>query len=143
MSSESLRETRIDTASKVKNYGLWTLQIFAAGVFLFAGLSKLVGQEWQIATFETVNVGRWLRYPTGMAEILGAALLLTRRHAGFGALLLAMMMVGAIVTNWFILTERADVPILLFIVLSLIAFGRRDRMILVVEHWWSPEEGAS
>ncbi|HVG34132.1 MAG TPA: DoxX family protein [Pyrinomonadaceae bacterium] len=112
---------------KVFNIILWVLQIAAAAMFLFAGTPKLLGAPQVVAVFDTIGFGQWFRYLTGGLEIIGAILLLIPRLSGVGALLLMCVMVGAAGTHLFLIGGSPVPAIVLFLVMALIAWARRDR----------------
>ena len=87
------------------NVVLWVLQIAAAGMFLMAGFSKLSGNEQMVGMFEAIGVGQWFRYLTGALEVAGAILLLIPRTSGLGALMLAGVMAGAVMTHLFVVGD--------------------------------------
>src|SRR5258705_12207306 len=91
------------STGKTMNVVLWVLQIAAAGLFLMAGFSKLSGNEQMVGVFETIGVGQWFRYLTGALEVAGGILLLIPRTSGLGALMLAGVMVGAVMTHLLII----------------------------------------
>lgn len=75
------------------------LRLLIAALFVGAGVLKLAGAEPMVAVFATLGAGQWLRYAVGVGELLGALMLLTRRLAGAGAVLLSGIMVGAVATQ--------------------------------------------
>jgi len=105
--------------------GLWTLTILCAALFLFAGSSKLAGQAMMVQTFDAIGIGQWFRYLTGTIEVAGAALLFIPSLAFFGAVALAVTMVGAVITHLFVIGGNPVVPILLLAATSTIAYLRR------------------
>ena len=104
---------------------LWTLQILSAAMFLMAGVSKLAGAAAMVQTFDVIGVGQWFRYLTGAIEVVGGVLLLIPSAASYGASVLAMTMVGAIITHLFIIGGSPVVPILLLASTTTIAWFRR------------------
>src|SRR5688572_12666895 len=78
---------------------LWTLQIALAVALGMAGAAKLVGAPEMIQLFDAVAIGQWLRYVTGTFEVLGSLLLLVPIGAAVGALLLAGVMSGAVLSH--------------------------------------------
>ena len=125
--TESTRSPSGSTG-KITNVVLWVLQIGAAGMFLMVGFLKLLANEQTLGMFEaSMGVGRWFLYLTGTLEIAGAFLLLIPRTSGLGALLLAGVMVGAIVTHLFIVGGSPLAAIILLIVTGVVAWGRRKR----------------
>ena len=115
------------STGKVFNIVLWVLQIAAAAMFLMAGFSKLLGNPQMVAMFDAIGVGQWLRYLTGALEVGGAILLVVPRTSGLGALVLAFVMVGAVLTHLLILGGSPLIAIVLLMVTVFIAWGRRGR----------------
>lgn len=112
---------------KAANIALWVLQVAAAAMLGMAGLAKLTGNPDMVAMFGVIGVGQWFRYLTGGLEVLGAILLLVPALAGVGALMLAGVMVGAVLTHLFIVGGSPAIPLVLLVVLAIIAYARRDR----------------
>ena len=83
-------------SSRVLHTTFWIFQVVLAAVFLVAGTTKLGGVQMQVATFDEIGLGQWLRYFTGGIEVIGAIMVLVPRTAGLAALLLGMIMVGAV-----------------------------------------------
>jgi len=121
--------TRLDSGStgKIINVGLWILQIGAAGMFLMVGFLKLSGDQQLVGLFEAIGLGQWFRYVTGSLEILGAVLLLIPGLSGLGALLLVGVMLGAVATHLFVVGGSPLMAIILLVVTSVVAWGRRER----------------
>jgi len=111
-------------SGKVLNITLWILQIFAAGMFLMAGGSKLAGAAPMVATFEKIGIGQWFRYFTGGLEVISAVLLLIPRTAAIGAALLAATMVCAILTHLFIIGGSPAMAVILLVITSTVALIR-------------------
>jgi putative oxidoreductase len=115
------------STAKIVNVVLWVLQIAAAGMFLMVGFLKLSGNPQLVGLFEAIGLGQWLRYLTGSLEVAGAILLLIPRTSGLAALMLAVVMVGAVITHVFIVGGSPRPAIILLIVTGIIAWGRRHR----------------
>ena len=122
--SQSLQIRR----SRVGLVALWGLQVVVAGLFLLAGGSKLAGAAAMVALFDAIGVGQWFRYVTGFIEVTGAVALLVPALAPFGALLLALTMVGAITTHLFIVGGSPVVPVFLLLGSLAILWARRDQL---------------
>jgi putative oxidoreductase len=105
--------------------GLWILQIAGAAMFFMAGIPKLIGDEQMAQVFETIGLGQWFRYATGLIEIVSAILLLTPGLAGLGAIILVPTMIGAILTHLFIIGGSPAIPAGLLIAMAIVAWGRR------------------
>ena len=112
---------------KMVNVVLWVLQIAAAGMFLMVGFLKLLGNPQLVGLFEAIGLGQWFRYLTGTLEVAGAILLLIPRSSGLSALMLAGVMACAVVTHVFIVGGSPLGAIILLVVTSVIAWGRRQR----------------
>jgi uncharacterized membrane protein YphA (DoxX/SURF4 family) len=104
--------------------GLWILQIAGAAMFFMAGIPKLIGDEQMAQVFETIGLGQWFRYATGLIEIVSAILLLTPGLAGLGAIILVPTMIGAILTHLFIIGGSPAIPAGLLIAMAIVAWGR-------------------
>src|SRR5882757_869427 len=94
---------------------LWIVQVALAGLFLMAGASKLFGAAPMVALFDAVGIGQWFRYVTGLIEVGSAIALLVPRAAAFGALALVPTMLGAIVTQVFIVHASPVPPAVLLV----------------------------
>ena len=114
------------STGKIVNLVLWVLQIAAAGMFLMVGFLKLSGNAQLVGLFEAIGLGQWFRYLTGALEVAGALLLLLPRTSGLGALMLAGVMVGAVVTHVFIVGGSPLMAISLLVVTGVVAWGRRQ-----------------
>ena len=104
------------------------MQVLVALLFVAAGSGKLVGTADMIALFNAVGIGQWFRYVTGSLELLGALLLIVPGKTAFGAVLLAGVMAGAVVSHLTVLHTAATVPLALFALTALIAWGRRTQL---------------
>ena len=107
---------------------LWVLTLFVAGMFLFAGAMKLSAQPMMVAMFGQIGFGQWFRALTGTLEVVGALLVLVPATAAIGALLLAVVMIGAIVTHLFIIGGSPLMPIVLLASSIAIAYLRREQI---------------
>jgi len=115
------------STGKIVNVVLWVLQIAAAGMFLMVGFLKLSGNAQLVGLFEAIGLGQWFRYLTGTLEVAGAFLLLIPRTSGLGALMLAGVMIGAVVTHLFIVGGSPLMAIILLVATGVVAWGRRQR----------------
>jgi putative oxidoreductase len=125
--------TDISTApprGRAINITLWVLQVLLAAFFVFAAAPKLLGEPTAVAAFQAIGFGEWFRYLTGACELGGAIGLLIPRLSGVAALGLVGVMVGATLTNLFLLPGAAPlaiVTVLLGAVFGWIAWGRWPR----------------
>jgi putative oxidoreductase len=109
------------------NAVLWVAQVLLAVFFALAATPKLLGDPTAVASFHAIGFGQWFRYLTGTCELAGAIGLVIPRLSGLAALGLVGVMVGATVTNLFLLPGMAPVAVvtvLLGVVFALIARGR-------------------
>lgn len=81
--------------------------------FVGAGGAKLAGAEMMVATYDTIGLGQWFRYLTGIVEIAGAVLLWLPGRQVVGAGLLGATMVGAVLAHWLVLGPSAVPSIIL------------------------------
>ena len=112
----------------MRNVTLWLLTIVSAGMLLLAGTMKLAGVQMQVDLFAALGIGQWFRYVTGSLEVGGAIGLFVPAAATYAALLLAMVMVGAVATHLLIIGGNPLVPILLLGATLAIAWLRRERI---------------
>ena len=105
---------------------LWVLQIVSAAMFLMAGVSKLAGVPAMVQLFGLIGLGQWFRYLTGTIEVVSAVLLLIPSVASYAAALLAVTMVGAILTHLLIAGGSPAVAIGLLAATTTLAWARRS-----------------
>jgi putative oxidoreductase len=86
------------------------------------------------ATFAELGAGQWLRYVTGTLEIAGAIGLLIPFFAAFAALGLMGVMVGATLSEAFVLEDGNPVaPAILFALAAIVAWYRRETILSVLK----------
>jgi len=108
--------------------GLWVLQIALAGMFLLAGGSKLLGAPPMVALFNTIGIGQWFRYVTGIIEVGSAVALLVPTLAVFGAVALVPTMIGAILTQVFIVGDSPVPPTVMLVAAAVVIWARRHEL---------------
>ena len=111
--------------SKGLNITCWVLQALAALAFLAAGGSKFAGAPAMVETFAKLGAGQWFRYLTGALEVIGAVALLVPRATFYGAVLLAAVMVGAVVTHLAFLGGSPIPALVLLVIVGTVAWFRR------------------
>jgi putative oxidoreductase len=114
--------------SKPWHVTLWVLQVLAAAMFLLAGYLKLSGSPDMVALFQAIGVGQWFRYLTGSLEALGAIALLIPRLRALGALGLVGVMVGALITDLFVVDISPVSALISLVVVAIVAWGRRGEL---------------
>lgn len=82
---------------RIVNASLWLAALISASVFLVAAVAKLAGQ--MNAQFEAWGYDGRFALVIGVLELLGAIGLLLPRTAGWAALGLSVIMLGAIGTH--------------------------------------------
>ena len=108
---------------------LWVVQIALAGMFLLAGGSKLLGAPAMVALFNTIGIGQWFRYVTGLIEVGSAIALLVSSTAVFGALALVPTMIGAVATELFIARDSAVPAAVLLLGAAGVVWARRRQLL--------------
>jgi len=107
---------------------LWVTQVALAAIFLMAGGSKLAGVPAMVGLFDAIGLGQWFRYVTGVIEVTAGLALLVPSAAVYGALLLIPTMLGAIVTNLFVVPASPVMPLLLLLGATAVAWARRHQL---------------
>ena len=107
---------------------LWLTQVALALMFLMAGGSKLAGVPAMVSLFDAIGLGQWFRYVTGIIEVASGIALLVPSAAVFGAMLLIPTMLGAIVTNVFVVPASPVMPLLLLLGAAAVAWARRHQL---------------
>ena len=110
-----------------RTIALWILQVAAAGLFLMGGFSKLLGAAAMVQMFDAIGVGQWFRYLTGGLEVAAGLALLVPPLAFFGAVALAVTMVGAIITHVFVIGGSPVPAVVLLAVTAAVAWTRRPQ----------------
>src|SRR5882757_8371084 len=104
---------------------LWILSGLGALAFIAAGGSKLAGVPAMVDLFDKVGMGQWFRYFTGILEVAGGIGLLLSRYAFYAAVLLAVVMAGAIIAHLTVLGTSPAAPVTLLILTGSIAWLRK------------------
>jgi len=108
---------------------LWILSGLVVLAFIGAGGAKLTGTAAMVELFDKFGLGQWFRYFTGLLEVAGGIGLLTSRHAFYAALLLAIVMVGAIIAHLTVLGGSPAPALVLLILSGIIAYLRQPQSI--------------
>ena len=82
-----------------KSIGLWILTIGTGVIMMLAGSGKLTGGAPWPALFQGWGYPTWLRIVTGVAQVAGGFALFVPRVAAYGAGVLVLVMIGAMVTE--------------------------------------------
>jgi uncharacterized membrane protein YphA (DoxX/SURF4 family) len=103
----------------------WILCVLLALVFIMAGGVKLLSKPAMVQEFSRIGLGQWFRFFTGALEVTGAICLLVPKLSRWGALLLAVVMMGAIVAHLTVLHTPPTLPAILLVLAALTAWLRR------------------
>jgi putative oxidoreductase len=107
---------------------LWAISVLLALFFSVMGLPKMLGVGGWAGRFAAWGYPPWFVVLVGAGEIVGAVLLLIPPLATQGAAGLSVIMLGAVATH-LVHGEsvRVVVPVTLFTLLILVAWGRWPR----------------
>jgi uncharacterized membrane protein len=105
------------------------LRVLLAALFLVAGVLKLVGVEMEVAVFDAVGLGQWLRYATGLAEIVGAVALLIPSVSAFGALILLAVDIGAFGAQVLVLHQDWIHTVIIAVLLAALLYAQRRQIL--------------
>jgi len=116
------------------NVALWVLQVLTAALFVFAAIPKLTADPMAVAGFEMMGLGTPGMYAIGTLEVLGAVALLVPILCGLAALAQILLMIGAVTYTAIFFGGGAILilPVVTLIVVSVIAWARRDRTIALL-----------
>jgi putative oxidoreductase len=78
-------------------------ELALAGVFFLVGGAKLIGRHDMVELFRSIGVGQWLRYVTGVLEVVGAAFMVIPLASGASAVALGTVMISATLIELFVL----------------------------------------
>jgi putative oxidoreductase len=104
---------------------LWTLSGLVGLLFIGAGGAKLAGAAVMVELFSKVGLGQWFRYFTGLLEVAGGIGLLIPGYAFNAAVLIAIVMVGAIVAEVAVIGDSPAPPAVLLVLSGIIAYLRK------------------
>ncbi|WP_238157996.1 DoxX family protein [Kribbella voronezhensis] len=104
---------------------LWVAQVALAFFFVMAALPKLTADPAMVEQFGSIGAGQWFRYLVGSLELAGAIGLLIPRLCGLAASGLVGLMVGATITNVFVLGISPAIPLAFLVFAAAIAWFRR------------------
>ena len=115
---------------------LWVPTLFLVYVFSNQGWSKFSDTSGWARAFNMWHYPVWFRILIGVCETAAAALLLTRRTAPVGAVLIACVMLGGMGTHIYFGHPRQVTSEVVPLVLSLIVLrGRWSHFARMVSGW--------
>ena len=110
------------------------VQILAAAVFTWEGVAKIAGQDAKVEMFARLGFGEWFRFVVGGAEIACALMLLLPPSARAGAVLLAVLMIGAAVTDISYLNVAPVLPLTLLALMIFVVVMKRKKKAHPAKH---------
>jgi putative oxidoreductase len=110
---------------------LWVFALFLAWVFIRQGYAKFSDTSGWARAFRVWHFPVWFRVLIGLFETVAAVLLLTRRTAFAGALIIIVVMIGAMGTHvYWGRAGQVTSEILPLLLASAVAIGRRRAFFL-------------
>jgi uncharacterized membrane protein YphA (DoxX/SURF4 family) len=122
-------------ARAIDAFVVWTLSIILAGVFLLTGVPLLLGLgtvSFQAAAMR--GFPEWMRLIVGIVETVGAIGLLVPATASFAAIMLAVIMVPATLTQYASGGGFVFFPIVVLLLLLLVAWRRNATAVTASYH---------
>jgi uncharacterized membrane protein YphA (DoxX/SURF4 family) len=123
-------------ARAVDAFVVWALSIILAGLFLLTGVPKLLGLGHTIGP-QAAAMGsfpEWMRVIVGLVETLGAIGLLIPATASFAAIMLAVLMVPATLTQYASNEGGLLIPLVLLALLLAVAWRRNASAVTASYH---------
>jgi putative oxidoreductase len=112
---------------------LWAFALFLAWVFIRQGIAKFSDTSGWARAFRVWHFPVWFRVLIGVLETSAALLLLTRRTAFAGAIIIIVVMIGAMGTHvYWGQPGQVTSEILPLILATIVSIGRRKSFFL---HW--------
>lgn len=108
----------------VRNIAGWIVCVFLALLFLVFGGAKLAGAQAMVQEFDHVGLGQWFRYFTGILEVTGALGVLIPKYSRWGAMLLALVMCGALVAHFTVLRSSPAAAAVMLVIALIAAWLR-------------------
>ena len=109
---------------------LWLFALFLASVFVRQGWAKFDDTSGWARAFRTWHFPRWFRILIGLLEVSAAVLVLWKRAAFAGAVIIILIMLGAMATHvYWGRPAQVTSEVLPLAVATVLAFGRRRRFL--------------
>jgi uncharacterized membrane protein YphA (DoxX/SURF4 family) len=110
---------------------LWVFALFLVWIFARQGVAKFSDTSGWARAFRAWHFPLWFRIFIGAVETAAALLLLTRRTAFAGAILIIVVMLGAMGTHvWWGRPGQVTSEILPLVLATIVAVGRRKSFLL-------------
>lgn len=105
---------------------LRTVELAMAALFLYLGVTKLVGLSESQHLFDVIGIGSWFRYATGTLELIGASLFSRPTVSRGASFLLAGIMAAVVIIEVFLLKRPPAAAAACVTAHGFIAWGRRQ-----------------
>ena len=110
----------------VLEIALWLLALFLASVFIRQGWAKFDDASGWARAFRTWHFPAWFRVMIGVLELTAGLLVLWKRTAFAGAVIIMVVMLGAMATHvYWGRPAQITSEVLPLVVATLLALGRR------------------
>lgn len=96
----------------------WVLTVFVSIFMVISGAHKIIGTKEMVDNFSAMNLTPYMRL-VGIMEILGVALLIYGKTSKYGAILLSMIMSGAIAIH---LSLMGGIGVLIPVIVGIIGW---------------------
>jgi putative oxidoreductase len=114
----------------VNDFVVWSLSVILAAILLLTGVPKLFGwQPFVLQAAGMLEFPGWIRVIVGIVETIGAIALLIPGTATFAALMLAVLMVPATLTQFASGEGALWVPLVLLALLLFVAWRRNVKYV--------------
>ena len=111
---------------------LWVFALFLAWVFIRQGISKFDDTSGWAKAFRAWHFPVWFRVLIGVLETAAGVLLLTRRTALAGAVIIVVVMIGAMATHvYWGRPQQVTSEIMPLFLATMVAIGRRKAFFLL------------
>ena len=110
----------------LKEVLLWVVSLYLAWLFIKQGYVKFDPDGFWSGAFERWGYPVWFMFLIGFLECLGAILILIPRTGAYGGVIIAVVMIGALITRSIHGASTADLVWIFLFALggALIALGR-------------------
>lgn len=109
----------------------WVLAVLLGGLFIVAGVLKLVGLDFLKESFIAWEYTLGFMFFIGILELLGGIAILIPRLSSWGAILIAIVMLGAAYTHMKFGEQLTMLPVLVMACSIFLAYLRRGSAILL------------
>jgi uncharacterized membrane protein YphA (DoxX/SURF4 family) len=116
------------STSKVRTIVAWVLQVLLFLAIAPAGLAKIFGDQAMVDMFADIGAGQWMRYLVGICEVAGGVGLLIPKVRALAALGLLLLLIGATITNLFVIDANPLLSTILAVVAAVILVMRRHEL---------------